>query len=220
MVTRWAKSFAPRVLLLFLLLVATGWVVVISWGNPWVRLTMSGRVSKHLSVRYPETRFTVTDTGYDFFNRRYVAHVRSETEPAVTAIVVLSPLGKDQDDYLEQKLKAEMVAQLTPVVKSVLSEATVTASVRFPDGRFSDGPEVKGEVKAAIRWDLSATEPKPFVEQATAVLAALRQSGLRVDECSFWGNLGDRSYALDLTEAQMAFTSEQLLPLVRKPGKW
>lgn len=222
---RWAKRFALPTMLLFLLLIGTGWVAVQFWGNPWVRLTMSERVSRYLSDRYPETRFELTGTGYDFLNRRYVAQVRSETEPAVEAIVLLSHLGEGQDDYLERKLKAEMVAQLTPVVRLVLPDATVSARVTLPDGStygkgITYGSEVTGELRAVIQWNLSSTEPQRFVEQATAVLAALRQSGLRVDGCLFWGNLGDRSYALDLTKPEMAFTNEQLTPLVSKPGKW
>jgi hypothetical protein len=223
--TRTAKRFALPMVLLCLVWIGMGWVVIPFWGNPWARLTMSWRVSHYLSDRYPQTRFQLTDTGYNFENQGYVAHVRSETEPAVEAIVVLSQDGKGRDDYLEQKLKTEMVAQLTPVVQFVLPEATVSANVSLPEGSdYSEGipygPEVSGEMTAVIRWELASTEPKAFVEQAAAVLSTLRQSGLRVDGCHFWGNLGDRSYALNLTKAEMAFTNEQLLPLVSKPGKW
>lgn len=212
-------------MLLCLVAYVTGWVEVPFWGNPWMRLTMSGRVADYLGDRYPETRFRLTDTGYNWLNQRYVAHVRSETEPAVAATVLLYHNGEGQDDYLEQKLKTEMVAQLLPVVQAVLPEATVRADVTLQDGRkhgegITYGPDVIGEMMAGITWDLSSAEPQPFVEQAAAVLAALRQSGLRVDRCRFWGDLGDRSYALDLTKNEMAFTTEQLLPLVHKPGKW
>ncbi|MGE5673035.1 MAG: hypothetical protein ACM3XM_03990 [Mycobacterium leprae] len=223
--TRWAKRFALPIMLLCLVLIGMGRVVVPFWGNPWVRLTMGWRVSNYLSERYPETRFELTDTGYDFANQGYVAHVRSKTVPAVEAIVVLSQDGKSRDDYLERKLKTEMVAQLKPVVQLVLPGATVSAEIRLPDGSkygegMTYGPEVGGEMRAVITWELSSADPTLFVEQVTAVLVTVRQSGLRVDGCLFWGNLGDRSYALNLTKAEMVFTSEQLLPLVTKPGKW
>jgi hypothetical protein len=211
--------------LLYLVLIGTGWVVVTFWGNPWVRLTMSERVATYLNDRYPGTRFQLTGTVYDFLNRRYVVHVRSETEPVIEATVELYRDGNGRDDHLEQKLKAEMMARLTPVVQFVLPEATVRADVALQDAsKYNEGvtygPEVRGKMRAEITWDLSSADPKPFVEQATAVLAALRESGLRVDRCLFWGNLGDRAYALELTKAEMAFTSEQLLPLVSRPGKW
>ncbi len=223
--SRRSKLFTPQTLLLLLLFVGMGWVAAGFWGNPWVRLTLSGRVTDYLSDRYPQTRFVVASTGYDFLNGRYVVSVTSDTKPAITAIVELYRNGKAHDDYLEQKLEVEMAGRLTPVVKSALPEATVTAKVALlDDSKYGEevtyGPAVRGRLSVGVSWNLASTEPERFVQQATAVLAAFRQSGLRIDQCTFWGRLGDRSYALSLTHAQMAFTDEQLLPLVGRPGKW
>lgn len=196
---------------LLVAVIGVSWIGMPVWGNPWVRLTLKGRVLGYLAEQYPQERFAYAESTYDFLNHRYVAVMVSAAQPDLE-FRVSSGTGADwQDDYLRNKREHDLRSQAEPVVQAAMPEARVSATA------LGDGPQV---VSFSVSWELPGTTPEAFVADVRTIMDALLQGGQRADSYRFWCEIGDREYSLELTAEQARLSKEDLLPLVVKVGKW
>lgn len=211
-----------KVLIGFLVLVLAfmAWAAVGMFGNPWVRLTMKGRVAAYMAQRYPGVTFTHQRTTFDMFNQRWVVLVEAPGQPAAVIRVAFDRERlRGEDDYAEILLAGEALAKFTPVVHRALPGAVVRASAYRSTPRDQTGPA--DAVFVSVSWDSASPDVDPFVRQVMNVLEAIRQSGLQADEYHFWCTVGEsRNLSVTVPGGKEGLGKEALLGLVAKPGKW
>ncbi len=208
-------SRAVLLAVLALILLGMGSVYAEFKGNPFVLMTMRGKVMRHLEETYPSTEFTFVQAAYYMKWDSYGGIVHPASNPEMTVRVDVGRDGRCTDDFLRTRLEDEMYAVAKPLIDSVIAGAGVHVSVHPPrdlvdrDGlHFS--PDMDADIFLTVRWRGEQISKQAFADQVAETIRGF--SGWNIKDWSFYYTYDN--YELILSSEQGEFDPSNLVDQV------
>lgn len=152
-------------------------------GNPIKLWLVRGKIEHYLSSTYPNTQFTYQSSHYSFKTNAYGGRVTAHTVPPVSFYVTQSRNNSFRDDFLANKLGAQSTDIIADVVKTVVPNANVSASVGWDNAAldvnehttYTKGLDVY--VSLDVRWEGEELGKEEFLATSKTIREVLAREG-------------------------------------------
>lgn len=174
-------------LVLVLMVVLYGaWSFYVSfWGNPFVLMTMRGKVMEYLADTYPSTEFTFVRATFNFKFDAYGGIVRPTSDPDLSVLVYANSDGSYSDSFLRSRLEKEMHAAVLPLIEATIPGASIFPTV-FPPEEVADpeglhfSPDIDADVFLTVRWSGESISKEAFVAMAAETIQRLQDGSWNI----------------------------------------
>lgn len=184
-------------------------------GNPVERYKTRGKAINYLAEKYPNTKFKVEKTFFNFKDISYNAKVKSENKMQTEFYVVFHSKNNVSDDYIDKKFSQELNLNIEPKVRKIITNANTSIRIFSKEGRnYDENNELSKEMKnldisLTIKWDDKKLTKESFAKKAVDVVNELNKEGFNVRDYFFV--CSDGIFLVTITEDQ-ALGKSKLTP--------
>lgn len=165
------------------------WVYTGFYGTPWRIIQTKSTAEKYLSEKYPDLKYEINNTYYNFKFQYYACSVTAKGDIEVNFKVVVKGKKSIKDDYLEMKVNTEAKTMVEGLIENnvpkitmiiAMEDAGSKATEKSYDKYSSFIPGDAYPLKIDIRWAGDEMLLDDFVDKALSVRDTLKNNNISV----------------------------------------
>jgi Protein of unknown function (DUF3139). len=160
-------------------------------GNPVERYKTRGKTINYLSQKYPNTKFEVKKTFFNFKDGNYGAKVKAENKMQTEFYVNLYKKQNAKDDYIEKKFSQELNLKIEPKVRKIIANASTSIQIFLKEGsKYNENSEYSKDMKdldilLTVKWEDEKINKESFAKECVEVVSLLNAEGFNLNDYFF-----------------------------------
>ncbi|KZL91570.1 hypothetical protein [Clostridium magnum] len=191
-------------------------------GSPVERYKTRGRTLNYLLEKYPNTKFKVERTFFNFKDNSYNAKVKAENKLQTEFNVTFYITNYIRDTYIEKKFSQEAKIIIEPKIRKTLPNANVSIDVFLKEGsNYGENSKFSMEIKdidifLMTKWQDEKINREIFAKECVDIVRLLNSEGMYLSDYFFSCNdVKNGDYVVDIGKdsgrSEVEISLEELL---------
>jgi hypothetical protein len=176
---------------LAIVLVMGGIIYLAFNGNPIERYKTRGKAINYLAEKYPNTKFKIEKTFFNFKDGNYEAKVKAENKMGTEFYVNFYKNNNVKDNYIDKKLSQELNFVIAPKVRKIIVNANISTEIFLKEGsNYNENSDFSKEMKdldifLTIKWEEEKISKEIFAKECVDVVNLLKAEGFKLNNYFF-----------------------------------
>lgn len=217
----WAFLKALLIAILIIGVVIGMFIYFLFNGNPVERYKTRGKTINYLAQKYPNTKFEVEKTFFNFKDGNYGAKVKAENKMQTEFYVNFHKKQNAKDDYIENFFSQELNLKIEPKVRKIIANASTSIQIFLKEGsKYNENSEFSKDMKdldifLTVKWKDEKISKEIFAKECVEVVNLLKDEEFNLNDYFFsCSDVKNGDFVVDIGKNGMSnvkVSSEELL---------